>query len=201
MNRESWNERYQGTELVWGAGPNRFLAEVAADLPPGRALDLACGEGRNAIWLAGKGWDATGVDFSSTGLDKGRRLAAERGVEVTWIEADVTAWDPHEGYEGYDLIAAMYVHLPPEVRRRVHAGLVSALAPGGSLLVVGHDRTNLTDGFGGPPDPTVLFTPEEIAAELSPLSITRSEQVTRPVETESGPRQAIDTLVLAVRNS
>ncbi len=198
MNREVWNERYRGADLVWGSGPNRFLVEVADSLTPGRALDVACGEGRNAIWLAGNGWAATGVDFSAAGLDKGRRLAAERGVSVTWIEADVTAWEPPGEY---DLIAAMYVHLPAGVRRTVHATLVAALAPGGSLLVVGHDRTNLTDGFGGPPDPDILFTPEEIAAELAPLTISRSERVTREVETENGMRQAIDTLVLAERTA
>lgn len=88
MDKDAWNERYGTEELIWRADPNRFLVEEVEDLKPGRALDLACGEGRNAVWLASKGWDVVGVDFSSAGLAKARRLAADRGVEVEWVEAE-----------------------------------------------------------------------------------------------------------------
>ncbi len=74
MDRNAWDERYAGDELVWSAQPNRFLVAEVETLPPGRALDLACGEGRNAVWLAERGWDVTGVDFSNAGIDKARRL-------------------------------------------------------------------------------------------------------------------------------
>ena len=109
MEREDWDERYAGEELLWRAEPNRFLVSETADLRPGRALDLACGEGRNAIWLAERGWHATGVDFSAAGLAKARRRAAERGVDVEWVEADVREWRPPGPY---DLVIVFYVQLP-----------------------------------------------------------------------------------------
>ena len=87
MDAEAWDERYADSELVWSVEPNQFVAAECADLPPGRALDLAAGEGRNSIWLARRGWDVTAVDFSQAGLDKGRRLAGE--LEIEWVCADV----------------------------------------------------------------------------------------------------------------
>jgi ubiquinone/menaquinone biosynthesis C-methylase UbiE len=89
VNREYWEERYGTEELIWKAEPNRFLVEELEAVPPGRALDVACGEGRNAVWLALKGWRVTGADFSRSALAKAQRLATDRGVEVTWVEADV----------------------------------------------------------------------------------------------------------------
>ncbi len=82
MEREEWDERYASHELLWHAEPNRFVVEEVGDLAPGTALDLACGEGRNAVWLAEQGWRATGVDFSAVALAKGRRMAEQRGVTV-----------------------------------------------------------------------------------------------------------------------
>ena len=87
VNRDDWNRRYEGAELVWTARPNRFLVAEAAGLVPGRALDLACGEGRNAVWLAEQGWQATGVDFSGVALGKAQLLAESRSVQVEWLEA------------------------------------------------------------------------------------------------------------------
>ncbi len=112
MDASQWNERYATAEYVWKADPNDFLVAETDGLAPGRALDLACGEGRNAVWLAEQGWTATGVDFSDAGLDKGRRLAADRGVEATWVCADATAWDPPA--DGYDLVAVFYLQLPSD---------------------------------------------------------------------------------------
>ncbi|MHB1711168.1 MAG: SAM-dependent methyltransferase [Acidimicrobiales bacterium] len=196
VESEGWNERYQGADLVWGRGANQFLVEEASGLDPGRALDVACGEGRNAIWLAERGWVATGVDFSSVGLEKAARLAAERGVDVTWVEADVVSWEPTAAY---DLIVVMYLHLPAAERRAVHRRLSASLSAGGTLLVVGHDRTNLTDGYGGPQDPEILLTPEEVAADLSTLDVVRSARVERHVATDDGEKRAIDTLVRATK--
>src|SRR5690348_14293140 len=102
MDRAEWDRRYAGTELVWTAEPNRFVVQEVAGLPPGRALDLAAGEGRNAVWLAERGWAVTAVDFSAVGLDKARRLAAERGVEAGWVVADVLEYVPEPG--AYDLV-------------------------------------------------------------------------------------------------
>ena len=158
MDASDWDRRYGTAEYVWTAEPNVFLAREVADLPGGRALDLACGEGRNAVWLAEQGWQATGVDFSEVGLDKARRLAADHGVEVEWIRADATRWEPPE--QGYDLVGLLYLQLPADERRRAIGIAGRALAPGGTLLVVAHDLTNLTDGTGGPQDAAVLYGPD-----------------------------------------
>ena len=197
MDRHAWDERYGGDELLWRADPNRFLVSEVADLPPGRALDVACGEGRNAVWLAGQGWTVTGVDFSQVALDKARRLAESHGVIVEWVNADVDDLDPPA--DRYDLVVVLYLHLPAERRRAVYARAALALAPGGTMLVVGHDLANLDGGYGGPQDPAVLFTPEDVAADLAGLTIVRAERVRRSVTTDSGEVEAIDALVRAVR--
>jgi SAM-dependent methyltransferase len=199
VNREHWDERYATEELIWKADPNRFLVEELDALAPGTALDVACGEGRNAVWLASKGWRVTGVDFSRAGLAKAKRLATDRGVEVTWVEADVVEWQPPTA--SFDLVVVMYLHLHAERRRQALAHAAAALAPGGVLLVVGHDTSNLLKGTGGPQNPAVLFGPEEIVEDLSGLRIERAEQVKRAVVTDAGEATAIDALVRAVRPS
>ncbi len=197
MDSATWDDRYGVEDFVWKTEPNQFLVAELSDVAPGRALDLACGEGRNAVWLAKRGWQVTGVDFSPVGLAKAGRLAQEHDVRVEWLEADVVEWDPPAGV--FDLVIVFYLHLPAAQRRRVLAHAQDALAPGGILLVVGHDVTNLTQGYGGPQDPTVLFTPEDVAIDLDKLRIVRADHVDRCVDTDQGPKVAIDALVRAVR--
>jgi len=195
MKSQDWDQRYATTELVWGAGPNRFLVSEVADLTPGRALDLGCGEGRNAIWLAERGWRVSGVDFSQAGLDKARRLAVDRGVEVTWVRADLLDYEPDHG--AFDLVILMYIHLPAAQLADVMKTASAALAPGGTLLVVGHDLLNLSQGHGGPQDPELLFTPADIERVLPGLGIERAESVLRPVTVDGREVSAIDALVRA----
>ena len=197
MDRSEWDGRYRTDELVWQAGPNRFLVEEVEPLAPGRALDLACGEGRNALWLAERGWKVTGVDFSAVGLAKANHPASERGLEVDFVNADLLAWEPPMAE--FDLVIVMYLHLPADDRRHVLRRAVAAVAPGGSVLVVGHDSTNLVDGTGGPQDPSVLFSPQDISADLDGLQVERAERVRRPVATDQGERDAIDAMVRARR--
>jgi len=197
VSREHWDGRYSTEELIWKADPNRFLVEELGALAPGRALDIACGEGRNSVWLASKGWRVTGVDFSRAGLAKAKQMAVNRGLEVTWIEADVVEWQPQPA--AFDLVAVMYLHLPAQQRRRALSHAAAGLAPGGVLLVVGHDTSNLVKGTGGPQDPAVLFGPDEIVDDLSGLQIERAERVARAVDTDAGEKTAIDALVRAVR--
>jgi SAM-dependent methyltransferase len=197
VDREQWNERYAGSELIWTANANRFLVEEVAGLTPGRALDLGCGEGRNAVWLAERGWDVTGVDFSDVGLSKAARLAAERDIEVAWIEADLLEFIPEPG--GFELVAALYLHRTAPELRKIMARAAAAVAPGGVLLVVGHDASNPTEGYGGPQDPAILFTPGEVAAALPGLTVERAERVRRPVASPQGEANAIDALVRATR--
>lgn len=199
MDAAGWNQRYDTTELVWTAEPNRFLVAETSSLAPGRALDLGAGEGRNAVWLAQHGWQVTAVDFSDVGLAKAARLAAAADVEVVTVCADVADYTPDPG--GFDLVAVLYLHLPADLRADVHRRAVAGVAPGGTLLVVGHDTTNLTDGHGGPQDPDVLFSPEDVAADLagSGLVVDRAARVHRTVDTPDGERVAIDALVRSHR--
>ncbi|OLB82676.1 MAG: methyltransferase [Actinobacteria bacterium 13_2_20CM_2_71_6] len=197
MDAAEWDQRYAGTELVWSAEPNRFVAAELADLPPGRALDLAAGEGRNAIWLAARGWRAVAVDFSAVAIDKGRRIAERAGIEVDWGVADVLAYRPEAA--SFDAVLIAYLHIPPADFRTVLDRARTALAPGGVLLVIGHDLTNITDGVGGPQHPELLYTPEAITAHLDGLHVDRAERARRPVAGDAGTKDAIDTVVRAHR--
>ncbi len=197
MEREDWNRKHGEAGLLFGAVPNRFLVAEVEGMSPGRALDLACGAGRNAVWLAEQGWTVTGADFSDVALANAAGLAAERGVEVEWVEADAVEWEPPT--RAFDLVAVLYLQLPADERGAALAHAAGAVGPGGTLLVVGHHLENLSGGHGGPEDPSVLFTQDEVAAELPGLEIERAERVLRPVETEDGEVQAIDALVRARR--
>ena len=198
MDSQEWDQRYAGTELVWTAEPNRFAVAELQDLAPGRALDVAAGEGRNAVWLASRGWQVTAVDFSAAGLDKGRRLAEARGTAIDWVRADVRDYQPEAA--SFQLVLVAYLQLREAELDGVLHRAVTALAPGGVLLVVGHDVINLTEGTGGPPDPAVLYTPESITRSLGGLTVVRAERVRRPVATADGHREAVDTLVRAIRD-
>ena len=195
MRREDWDRRYAEAELLWSAAPNRFLEAEVADLAPGRALDLACGEGRNAIWLAGLGWRVRAVDFSEVAIAKGRARAAREGVEVDFLCADLLEYKPEPG--AYDLVLVLYLQIPGDERRLALSRAREALAPRGTLLLVGHDLLNLTEGVGGPRDPELLYTPDDIARELPGLEIEKAERVLRDVA--DADRPAIDALVRARR--
>jgi SAM-dependent methyltransferase len=195
VRREDWDRRYAEAEHLWSAKPNRFLVAEVAGLPPGRALDLACGEGQNAIWLAGLGWEVVGVDYSEVAIAKARARAARDGVDVQFVAADLLEYEAEPA--AYALVLVLYLHLPAEERRRVLAQASQALAPGGTLVLVGHDVVNIAEGVGGPSDPSILYTPDEIAEELPGLVIERAERVLRDVTGEDRP--AIDALVRARR--
>ena len=202
MDSAGWDERYAATELVWSAGPNQFVEKELADLPPGRALDLACGEGRNARWLAQQGWQVTALDFSPVAIEKGRRLAEEQADRIDWQVGDVlnTAL-PAE----LDLVVIAYLQVPAAERATVMRRAFAALATGGRLFVIGHDTTNLTEGTGGPPDPAVLYAAEDVLHDLAgeDLEVVRSERAARTVASPDDPestRTAWDALVHLVRS-
>ncbi|RYC09581.1 class I SAM-dependent methyltransferase [Nocardioides zhouii] len=205
MDARAWDERYAASDLVWSREPNQFVAAELADLTPGTAVDLAAGEGRNAIWLASRGWSATAVDFSQVALDKGARLAED--LDVTWVCADATRWQPPAPV---DLVVMAYFQVPAEDRRRAVRGAFMMLRPGGTLLLVAHDSTNIAEGTGGPQDPTVLMTAEDVLADLDGLEVevVRAERVAREVRSADPSRHehggderrtAWDCLVRVVR--
>lgn len=176
---------------------------------PGKALDLATGEGRNAVWLAEQGWSVTGVDFSRVGLDRAAERAQEAGrqrqepLDVTWVCADVTTMDLPTGQ--YDLVLMSYVQLPDYERTPLVRSCAAALTPGGVLLVIGHDTSNLTEGYGGPQDASVLYSAADLEKDLQDaissgwLVLESSGRVARDVETEQGSRYAWDVLLKARR--
>ncbi len=196
MDPSAWNERYAAAELVWSAEPNRFLPPEVAGLTPGRALDVACGEGRNAIWLARQGWDVVAVDFAAAGIDKGRRLAADAGVDIDWAVADVTTYDPAGRF---DLVIVFYLQLAEAELTATLDRIAKACAPSATVLVVGHHVDNIEHGYGGPTSVAVLHDPDAIAATLAELGldVVRAEMIERPVETADGPRIALDSIVRA----
>lgn len=196
MDAQAWDARYGEAELLWGAEPNRFVAAEMSAATPGRALDVACGEGRNAIWLAGHGWQAVGVDFSEQGLERAAQLASRAGVadRVDYQVVDVVN-DPLPA-ASFDAVIVAYLQLTKGPRRAALRNAAAAVAPGGTLLIVGHDTTNLTEGTGGPQDVEVLFSPQDVVADLTDLTefvVQKAERVRRPVP--DAERDAIDALV------
>jgi SAM-dependent methyltransferase len=198
MDAQEWDARYAGVELMWGVEPNRFVAEQLADLAPGRALDLACGEGRNAIWLAGRGWEMTAVDFSSVAVERGRELAMSVGASVDWRVENVVTWAPDA--RAYDLVLIAYLQLPRDEREAVFAHAAAAVAPGGTFFYVAHDARNIADGHGGPQYPEVLCTATDVVAALDGFDVLTAGEALRPVALPDGRTvEAIDTLVRATR--
>jgi SAM-dependent methyltransferase len=203
VDSTQWDDRYAGSDLVWSSTPNVWVEQVAADLTPGRVIDLAAGEGRNALWLAERGWTATAVDFSPVAIERSRQLAEQRlgdGVDrFTGAVGDLLRLRPEQG--AYDLVLLVYLHVDAEKRWLILRTASQYVAPGGILLVVGHHTDNATEGIGGPGDPGILYTEAELAADIaeSGLVIERAERVLRDVDTPQGPRVAIDALLVARR--
>jgi 2-polyprenyl-3-methyl-5-hydroxy-6-metoxy-1,4-benzoquinol methylase len=190
-----WDARYAERPLVWSAEPNRFVEREVAALPPGRALDLGCGEGRNALWLATLGWTVRGIDFSSVAIERGRQRAAEAGLDVDLRVRDVLDLEDNAAF---DLVLLSYLQLVPPERSVVLRAAARALAPGGTFLLVAHDLRNLEEGHGGPQDASVLWSVAEVVAALRPTLVVEHAAVEeRPVD--DAPRPALDTIVRARR--
>ena len=182
FEQHSWDERYAGRDRVWSGRANAVLAAEAADLAPGRAVDLGCGEGGDAIWLAERGWQVTGIDFSETGLARAAAHAAERGVadRIEWRRSDLRSWTP-EG-EQWDLVTSHFLHLLDDGMLEATRQMARAVAPGGTLLVVGHHADDAHTGLRWSM-PGVLFTAEQLQPALDPQLFD--------VQVEARPRQEI----------
>lgn len=191
MDAAAWDARYAAAQL-WSDEPNQLAADLLSGLPAGRALDVAAGEGRMALWLASRGWRVTALDFSASGLARGQARAAARGLDVEWLVADATQATLAPVY---DLVLVLYLHLDPPGLSTALRHAADALAPGGVLLALGHDRDNLTRGVGGPQDVTLLWDTDTLRSAVPTLEIERLEQVERPVS----EAVAVDTLLLARR--
>jgi thioredoxin reductase/SAM-dependent methyltransferase len=185
FDRAWWDERYRSAPELWSGRPNAVLVAEAADLPPGRALDAGSGEGGDALWLADRGWQVTAVDLSAVAVDRGARAAEERGLtaRTVWRQADLTEWAPPAAT--FDLVCSSFLHLPAGTREPVLVGLAAAVVPGGTLLVVGHDHSDVHATVGRPDLPEFFASPEQLAALLDPAEWQ--------VEVaEARPRRAVD---------
>ncbi|MEU5842199.1 class I SAM-dependent methyltransferase [Rhodococcus sp. NPDC047139] len=195
MDAQDWDEKYAASDLVWGAPPNPVIVEHVASLPHGRALDLGCGEGRHSLWLATRGWEVVGVDFSEVALDKARQIAAQAPSRsrdrLRYVRGDVTA----DSFGGeYDLILSVFLHFSPPQRKALLERAIHSLKPEGILIFLGHDAINPEQGVGGPQDKEILYTPDDLVTEIDGrLEIVAAERRYR--ETDSGT--AIDALVVA----
>jgi SAM-dependent methyltransferase len=203
FDEEYWEERYRTAPAVWSGEPNRQLVAEAAELPPGTALDAGSGEGGDAVWLARRGWRVTAVDFARTALDRGAQAAQGAGVadRIEWVRADLLSWTPPERY---DLVSAQFFHLAPPERATVFATLAGAVAPGGRLLLVGHDVSDLDSGAHRPHAPERFFTAAEVAASLDPAEwdVVTSTTRRRPAlehEAEHHGVTVADTVLVARR--
>ncbi len=179
-----WDERYRTGEFVYGTEPNDFLRDEVARIPKGRVLCLAEGEGRNAVFLAGLGYDVTGVDFSAEGLRKAERLARERGVALTLIEADLATFDL--GVDRWTGIVSMWAHTPSVVRRRLHADVARALVPGGVFVLEAYRPEQIALGTGGPKNPDMLPTLAQLRDELAGLELVIARETDRDVREGAG---------------
>ncbi|MFW5418235.1 methyltransferase domain-containing protein [Nocardiopsis sp. CNT-189] len=201
---EYWDELYLSRDSVWSGRPNRVLVEETAGLEPGRALDVGAGEGADAVWLARQGWKVTAADVSRVALDRaaGHAAAAGGGIAgaIDWWRVDLleTAPDP----AGYDLVSAFFFHLEPGPRAEVLERLAAAVAPGGTLLFVGHDPAQVEQVEGDRPPLEMFFTAEEIAAGLDPAAwevVTAEKRPRPPAAGGAGHAHTADVVLRARR--
>ena len=197
MSNAFWDDRYAKAAAegaaVWSIEPNAWIAQVTGTLAPGTAVDLAAGEGRNALWLASRGWKVTAVDFSATGLAIGRQRAAEAALDLAWVTADATTW---VSPTPVDLVVMAYLQLPAAELTAAISNATASLTPGGTLALIGHDSENLEHGVGGPKDPAMLHDLEVVRAAASGLHVVECRRFDR---TTADGNVAIDTILLATK--
>lgn len=168
FSEAAWDQRYRSRDALWSGNPNRYLVSEAEGLPPGLALDVGAGEGADAIWLAARGWRVTAVDISSVALARAAAHATDRGDEIAgrieWRHEDLTSSRPPK--TSFDLVSAQYLHLAAAERSYVFPRLAAAVAPGRTLLIVGHHPSDLQTTMPRPPLPERFYTGDDIAAVL-----------------------------------
>ncbi|BAN69966.1 class I SAM-dependent methyltransferase [endosymbiont of unidentified scaly snail isolate Monju] len=181
-----WDQRYSDDDYFYGTAPNDFLATNAGRIPNGPVLCLAEGEGRNAVHLAGLGYQVTAVDSSAAGLRKAERLARERGVTLECVHADLADYDL--GTARWAGIVSIFAHLPPPLRRQVHAAIPRALRPGGILLLEAYTPAQLDHGTGGPPVAELMMDAASLRDELPGLVFDHLAECEREVVEGKGHR-------------
>jgi SAM-dependent methyltransferase len=205
FGRDYWEHRYAEPGMTWSGNPNPVLVDEVAALEPGRALDVGSGEGGDALWLAWRGWRVTAVDIATAALDKARKQAEatdhEAAALIDWQQHDITAWTPDERF--FDLISSQFMHLPEPARSAFFLGLAAAVAPGGTLLIVGHDPDTEVQGHRAHLR-ELMFTAADVVDALhgQGLRIDVAGTRTRPVTSHDGnPATASDVVVRATREA
>jgi SAM-dependent methyltransferase len=187
FDADFWDERYRSAARVWSGNPNPQLVAEVQGRPPGRALDVGCGEGADAIWLAAHGWSVVAVDISGVAVERGRQHALDTdraaAARIEWRQADLLSRPPEPSF--FDLVSAQYMQLPPEPRTRLFAAIAASVLAGGTLLVVGHHPSDLATGVPRPPMPELFYTSDEVAGLLDDawmvdVSQARPRQATTP---------------------
>jgi SAM-dependent methyltransferase len=205
LTQEFWDTRYRSADTIWSGNPNPHLVAQVADLAPGTALDVGSGEGADAIWLAARGWQVTGIDLSTVALERAAHLASDAGQDIaeriTWQQADVLSWDPAP--RQFDLVSAQFMHLPRLAREALHRRLAAAVRTGGMLLIVGHHPSDLETSRDHRPNlPDFFYTADEIAAALSPdewQSIVAAAPERQALDPEGRAVTIHDAVLRAVR--
>lgn len=195
MNQQPWDARYQSTARLFSGLPNPTLVTEVADLAIGRALDIGCGEGADALWLAERGWTVTAIDIAPTALDRAAQTTSDVARRIRWIECDITQDRPPRG--PFDLVTMHFTPLLTEEADRVVSRIVESVGPGGTLLFVTHDIRDLTPS--GDFDPDRYCQPADIANRLGPdWAITVDEKRRRSARTQ-GTRHTHDAILRARR--
>ena len=198
-----WDERYRSAQRVWSGQPNPQLVAEVAGVKPGRALDVGCGEGADAIWLATNGWDVVAADISGVAIARGeehaRDTAPAAAERIEWRRADLISQPPES--DTYDLVTAQFMQLPAQPRARLFTSLAAAVRAGGTLLVVGHHPSDLGSGVPRPPMPEVFYTADDIAQLLDKhWNIEAQQARPRPATTPDGAEVTIhDAVLVATR--
>jgi len=190
MDADGWDRRYAGSGRGFSGGATPQLVELASPLAAGRALDLASGTGRNAVWLAQRGWRVTAVDFSRVGLERAGARAAQAGVELDCVLADLYDYRPPRA--AFDLVLIAYMHPSAAKRAGVFAAAAEAVAPGGHLLVIGFDVDDPCEGRG-PSDPERRYSVDQLSSAFPGIEVERCESVTGERQTAEGPRRTVET--------
>jgi len=204
FGRDYWEDRYAGPELTWSGNPNPVLVSEATPLTPARALDIGSGEGGDAIWLAMQGWQVTSVDIAENALDKARRHAESidqpAAARIQWLQRDLTIWSPPQ--ESYELVSSQFMHLPEPHRTQLFRWLAAAVAPGGTLLIVGHDLE--VNGAGPAHHRELMFDVDDVLSAIQDqaLVIEVAESRSRPADGHHhGDTELHDVVVKATRAS
>jgi SAM-dependent methyltransferase len=203
LDEDFWNGRYLAAERIWSGHPNPQLVAEVSDLTPGRALDVGCGEGADAIWLARRGWDVVATDISTVALERARQHVEDTDPPVSarleWRHVDLLVSPPER--DAFDLASAQFMQLPPGQRVQLFTALAASVRAGGTLLVVGHHPSDMTSGVRRPPMPERFYTADDIAGLLdASWTVVVNDSRPRSSTTPEGDEATIhDAVLLATR--